>query len=101
MMNLDGTSTIFKKGISALCLDARKASKLPAGHPEGLICAFSNIYSAAFRAMHCVKNNQPPCSGGISGWDFPGMDEGITGIAFVEAILKSNKSSEKWIKVIL
>jgi hypothetical protein len=29
------------------------------------------------------------------------MDEGITGIAFVEAILKSNKSSEKWIKVIL
>lgn len=101
MMNRDGTSTIFKKGISALCLDARKASKLPAGHPEGLICAFSNIYSAAFRAMHCVKNNQPPCSGGISGWDFPGMDDGITGIAFVEAILKSNKSSEKWIKVIL
>ena len=101
MMNLDGTSTIFKKGSPALGLDARKASKLPPGHPEGLICAFSNIYSAAFRAMHCIKNNQPPCSGGISGWDFPGLDEGITGIAFVEAILKSSKSSEKWTKVIL
>jgi len=101
MMNPDGTSTIFKKGIPALCTEARKASKLPPGHPEGLICAFSNIYSAAFRAMHCVKNNQSPCSGGISGWDFPGMDDGITGIAFVEAILKSSKSSEKWIKVIL
>ena len=101
MMNLDGPSTIFKKWIPALCIDAQKASKLPPGHPEGLICAFSNIYSAAFRAMHCVKNNQSPCSGGISGWDFPGMDEGITGIAFVEAILKSSKSSEKWIKVTL
>jgi len=101
MMNLDGTSTIFKKGIPALCIEARKASKLPPGHPEGLIGAFSNIYSAAFRAMNCVKNNQPPCSGGISGWDFPGMDEGITGIAFVEAILKSSKSSEKWTEVIL
>ncbi len=101
MMNLDGTSTIFKKGTPALCTEARKASKLPPGHPEGLICAFSNIYSAAFRAMHCVKNNQPPCSGGISGWDFPGIDEGITGIAFVEAILKSSKSSEKWTEVIL
>lgn len=101
MMNLDGTSTIFKKGIKALCTDARKASKLPPGHPEGLICAFSNIYSGAFRAMHCVNNNQPPCSGGISGWDFPGIDEGIIGIAFVEAVLKSSKSSEKWTKVIL
>jgi len=101
MMNLDGTSTIFKKGTPALCTEARKASKLPPGHPEGLICAFSNIYSAAFRAMHCVKNNQPPCSGGISGWDFPGIDEGITGIAFVEAILKSSKSSKKWTEVIL
>jgi len=101
MMNPDGTSTIFKKGIQALCIDAQKASKLPPGHPEGLICAFSNIYSAVFRAIHCVKNNQPPCSGGISGWDFPGMDEGITGIAFVEAILKSNKSTEKWTEVIL
>jgi len=44
MMNPDGTSTIFKKGIPALCLEARKASKLPPGHPEGLICAFS-IYT--------------------------------------------------------
>jgi len=29
------------------------------------------------------------------------MDEGITGIAFVEAILKSSKSSEKWTEIIL
>jgi len=101
MMNPDGTSTIFKKGIPALCREAQKASNLPPGHPEGLICAFSNIYSAAFRAMRCVKNNKFSCSGGISGWDFPSIEEGITGIAFVEAILESNKSSEKWIKVIL
>jgi len=101
MMNLDGTSTIFKKGTLALCTEARKASKLPPGHPEGLICAFSNIYSATFRAIHCIKNNQSPCPEGISGWDFPGIEEGITGIAFVEAVLKSSRSSEKWIKVIL
>jgi len=100
MMNPDGTSTLFKKGIPALCEEAQQASKLPPGHPEGFICAFSNLYSAAFKAMRCIKTNQSLCPGGISGWDFPGIEEGITGIAFVEAVLKNNKSSEKWTEVV-
>jgi predicted dehydrogenase len=99
MMNSDGTSTLFKKGISALCEEARRASKLPSGHPEGFLGAFANIYAAAFRAIRCIKKNQTPGSGGISGWDFPGIEEGIAGIAFVEAVLKSHKSSEKWTEV--
>jgi predicted dehydrogenase len=99
MMNSDGTSTLFKKGIPALCEEAQKASKLPPGHPEGFICAFSNVYSAAFRAIRCINNKQSFCSGGISGWDFPGIEEGIAGIAFVEAVLRNNKSSVKWTEV--
>ena len=99
MMNSDGTSTIFKKGISALSKDALKASNFPPGHPEGFICAFANIYSAVFKAIRCIRNNQSPCSGGESGWDFPGIEEGITGLSFIEAILKSNRSKDKWTKV--
>jgi len=99
MMNSDGTSTIFKKGIPSLCEDARQASQLPPGHPEGFISAFSNIYSAAFKAIRCIKNNENPCSGGIRGWDFPSIEEGINGIAFVEAVLKSNRSDKKWTNV--
>ncbi|HPK87867.1 MAG TPA: gfo/Idh/MocA family oxidoreductase, partial [Atribacterota bacterium] len=95
----DGTSTIFKKGISALGKDALKASIFPPGHPEGFICAFANIYSAVFRAIGCKRNKQYPCPGGESGWDFPGIAEGIAGLSFVEAVLKSNKSTEKWTKV--
>ena len=100
MVNSDGITNVFKKGLPALCEDALKASYFPVGHPEGFLCAFSNIYAAAFTAIHCIKENKPICKGGIGGWDFPGIDEGITGIAFVEAVLKSNKSSEKWLKVI-
>ena len=99
MMNSDGTSTIFKKGIPALCKDALRSSNFPAGHPEGFICAFANIYSAVFKAIRCHKNKQHSCPGGESGWDFPGIEEGITGLSFVEAILKSNQSTEKWIKI--
>ena len=99
MMHSDGTSTIFKKGTPVLCEEAQKASKFPPGHPEGFICAFSNLYSAVFKAIRCIKNNKASCPGGISGWDFPGIEEGITGIAFVEAVLKSNQSFEKWTNV--
>lgn len=100
MMNLDGSSTIFKKGISALCAEAKQASYFPAGHPEGFICAFSNIYSEVFKAIRCLKDDQSPDSVGMSGWDFPGIEEGIMGISFVEAVLKNNKSSEKWTSII-
>lgn len=99
MMNSDGTSTIFKKGISALGKEALEASNFPAGHPEGFICAFANIYSAFFKAIRCKRNNQSPCPGGESGWDFPGIEEGITGLSFIEAILKNNKSTNKWTKI--
>jgi len=99
MMNPDGTSTMFKKGIPILCKEAKQASQFPPGHPEGFICAFSNIYSAAFKAIRCMKNNESSCSGGIRGWDFPSIEEGITGIAFMEAVLKSNRTDKKWTEV--
>jgi predicted dehydrogenase len=63
IMNPDGISTLFKKGIHVLCKEAQQASKLPPGHPEGFICAFSNLYSAAIKAIRCIKNNQFPCPG--------------------------------------
>ena len=99
MMNSDGTTTIFKKGISALCKDALNASNFPPGHPEGFICAFANIYAAVYKAIRCHKDNQHSCPGGESGWDFPGIEEGITGLSFVEAVIKSNQSTDKWIKI--
>ncbi len=99
MKNSDGTSTIFKKGISALCEEAKEASYFPAGHPEGFICAFSQIYSAVFKAIRSLKYDQPLILDGRNDWDFPGIEEGIMGISFVEAVLKSNKSKEKWTKI--
>ena len=103
MMNSDGTSTIFKKGIPVLSQEAKEASYFPVGHPEGFICAFSNIYSAVFKAIRLSgseKSSQLPLASGVTGeYEFPGIEEGIMGISFVEAVLKSNKSKEKWTKV--
>ena len=89
MMNGDGTSTIFKKGTPALCEDARSAARLPAGHPEGLISAFANIYSSGFRFIRGDAKVVP-------GRDFPDAAQGAVGLSFVEAIVRNNAGNEKW-----
>ena len=102
MMNSDGTSTIFKKGIPALCQEAKEASYFPSGHPEGFICAFSNIYSAVFKVIRLAdsaNSNQFPFSNVIDDYVFPGIEEGIMGITFVEAVLKNDKSEKKWTNI--
>lgn len=95
-LNPNGTSTVYKKGSVALCDDAKMATNLPGGHPEGLICAFANIYRGGFKAIKCMENNEKPCKDGKDGWDYPNSDQGIVGLAFIEAIIKNNKSSKKW-----
>lgn len=95
-LNPVGTSTVYKKGAEDLCAYAKRASNLPGGHLEGLICAFANIYRAGFKAIKCLEKNEIPCKQGKSGWDYPDADQGVLGLAFIEAIIKNNKSSKKW-----
>lgn len=98
-MDMDGTSRLYKKGSKALCKDAQEATNLPGGHPEGFICAFANIYKGGFRAIRCNTAHSENCQGGIQNRDFPGTDQGIAGLSFIESILKSNISEKKWISV--
>ncbi len=97
--NPDGTSTIYRKGSAILCNEAKRATNLPGGHPEGLICAFSNIYRGGFEAIHCLQEKKEICTNGIGGFDFPDANQGIAGLAFIEAIVKNNGSGKKWTSV--
>ena len=66
---------------------ARAASKLPPGHPEGFTDAMGNLYRGIARAI----NGEPVDSG-----DFPGIDAGVRGMRFIEAVLKSASSGNQW-----
>jgi predicted dehydrogenase len=90
-MNPDGTSTIYKKGNPGLCEEARKAARLPGGHPEGLLRAFANIYQGGFRAIRGEE--------ATPGRDYPCSFQGAVTLAFLEAVLRSDASKEKWIPV--
>ena len=65
-----------------------RASRIPAGHHEGFIEAFANIYDE-FCAS--VQDRQPH--------DFPGPREGVRTMRFVEAALKSNAAGNVWERV--
>jgi len=65
-----------------------RASRIPAGHHEGFIEAFANIYDE-FCAS--VQDRQPH--------DFPGPREGVRTMRFVEAALKSNAAGNVWEQV--
>lgn len=79
----------------ALSSGAMYASRLPAGHPEGYIEAFANIYrqvAACIRARHMGADPSPEES------DFPDVYAGLRGMLFQEAALASS-AGKKWVSM--
>jgi len=89
-----GKVTRLSKGNDYLCKDAKAAARLIWGHPDGFIEAFANVYREAFRAIRAevAGKRVPKC-------DFPTVDDGVAGLAFIETVLASNKSKQKWTKL--
>lgn len=68
-------------------------TRLPAGHPEGFIEGFANIYRSFARAIRAVSENLPPQT------DYPGIEEGVRGMRFLQAVVNSSATGSKWTSV--
>ena len=90
-----GFSTTYSKGTECLADVAKEAGRLPVGHPDGFIEAFANIYRAAYKAIRLEVENKKITTG-----DFPNVEDGLIGMAFIETVIKSSKSKNKWTKFI-
>jgi predicted dehydrogenase len=74
---------------------AARMVRVPAGHPEGYLEAFANIYSEVALAIKAArKGKKPP-----KGVHFPTIDDGLKGLVFIEAAVKSSKANAKWVKL--
>ena len=69
------------------------ASIYPAGHPEGYIEAFANIYINFSKQIRAHSAGEP-CDNNT--YDVPGIDEAVRGMAFIENVVTADKSTEKW-----
>jgi predicted dehydrogenase len=84
---------IVRAGQSYLSDDAKGFTRTPAGHPEGYLEAFANIYRAFTRA---VRDYKPGKKMNIAKYDFPDVADGVRGMNFVQTVVKSSNSTRKW-----
>lgn len=87
---------ILRAGTGYLSEAAQKNTRLPAGHPEGYLEAFANIYNAFYDA---VCDHQSGSLKPLKDYDFPDVEDGVRGMAFVSAMIESGKSEQKWIPI--
>ncbi len=84
---------VLRAGNPYLSSYARFGTRTPAGHPEGYLEAFANLYrNFALTLRTKLEGGNPEKE-----WlDFPGITEGIRGMAFIENVVRSSQSEQKW-----
>jgi predicted dehydrogenase len=92
---VDAPRVVARRGNNYLSSAAQAASRTPFGHPEAFIEAFANVYRSAAEAIaDAVAGRKPP----KAGYDFPTVEDGLAGMAFIESAVKSAKLGAKWVK---
>jgi predicted dehydrogenase len=75
--------------------EAARMTRVPPGHPEGYLEGFANIYAEAARAIRAAKDGTPV----PEGTTFPGLKEGLEGVAFVDACVRSSARNGAWVSL--
>jgi predicted dehydrogenase len=90
---LDKPAEIWRAGTGYLSSYAKHNTRTPAGHPEGYLEAFANHYRNFALCVQAQLNGQKPEPEWL---DFPGIEDGVRGMAFIETVIESGKSDKKW-----
>lgn len=83
----DGPLQILTRGSPWLCESARRAGRIPAGHPEGFIEAFANVYRGVFADIRARSRGitADPLDA-----DYPTVADGARGVHFIECAVASS-----------
>jgi len=94
---LDQPTQILRAGVGykehPLSTYATHNFRTPGGHPEGYLEAFGNIYRNFAQTLSAKIDGRQPSAESL---DFPGVEDGIRGMAFIDNVVKSAASAEKW-----
>ncbi|GAB2787016.1 Gfo/Idh/MocA family oxidoreductase [Hymenobacter latericoloratus] len=90
---LDRPTEIRRTGAGYTSSYARHNTRAPAGHPEGYLEAFANLYRNFALSLQADLSGTtaPP-----EALDYPGIAEGVRGMAFIENVIASGRSDQKW-----
>jgi predicted dehydrogenase len=74
---------------------AARVTRVPPGHPEGYLEGFANLYTEVAHAIRAAQAGRKPDKAS----HFPTIEDGVKGLAFVEATVKSSRANGKWTKL--
>jgi predicted dehydrogenase len=92
---LDRSTCIVTRGGSDAGDAAARMTRVPPGHPEGYLEGFACIYSEVALVIKAARSGRKPPNGA----HFPTIEDGVKGLAFVEAAVRSSKANGKWVKL--
>jgi len=93
---LDKPTEIYRAGAGYGSYQSSYAvhnTRTPGGHPEGYLEAFGNLYRNFALTLMAKLDGQQPAPEAL---DFPGVDDGVRGMAFIDNVVKSSQSDQKW-----
>jgi len=90
-----GEKRLITRGGTGAGASAARLTRVPSGHPEGYLEGFANIYAEAARAIRAVRDGTPIPEDVV----FPTVEDGVEGVAFVEACVRSSKDNGAWTKL--
>jgi predicted dehydrogenase len=93
---MNAPEQVWKRGngyIGEYSAAAGRGTRLPFGHPEAFFEAFANNYRNFAETVKCAIAGDKPSD---LEKDFPGVNEGVRGILFIETVVASAKSAKKW-----
>ena len=96
---LNAPTQTWKRGndyVAAKSEAAGRGTRLPSGHPEAFLEAFANNY-CNFADTIRARLNRRKAPEIIT--DFPGVKEGVAGMKFIDAVVKSSGKNARWVKV--
>lgn len=87
----DKPMQVYRTGGGYLSAAAASAARIPAGHPEGYLEAFANLYRNFAIHLQAVLDGKPPET-----TDYPTAGDGVRGMAFIQAVVASSKNNATW-----
>jgi predicted dehydrogenase len=83
---------IVARGTGAVNAGGARLTRIPAGHPEGYLEAFATIYSEVAAAIIAQRSGAVADAAIL----FPGIDDGVAGVAFIETAIRSSRAGGVW-----
>ncbi|MFP5078908.1 Gfo/Idh/MocA family protein [Pedobacter sp. JCM 36344] len=84
---------VYRAGQAYLSDAAKYNTRVPGGHPEGYLEAFANIYRNFTLTLSAKIHGTTPTDAML---DFPKVKDGVRGMTFIDSVVASSQSDQKW-----